>query len=84
MKLLIKSLLIVSLVLTAPSVFAMRQHCCTNCIAPIDGTVSCHADCQYPATCRASKTEGYCYLDWAVNTCFNGGYDPCCDPNCCA
>jgi hypothetical protein len=49
-----------------------------------NGTVTCQADCVYPDTCRFNSQDdplSYCYHD-NVGACFNGGYDPCCDPTC--
>jgi hypothetical protein len=48
-----------------------------GCTRTPDGYIACNAHCAYPASCL-SGGGGYCYKDLVVNTCFDGGYDPCC------
>lgn len=76
--------LIISLVITASVLIVADANACT-CHRPDEksGTLVCNATCTYPDVCdNTTYTEGYCYHDNVVNTCFNGTYDPCCDPSC--
>lgn len=63
---------------------ASAQRC--NCGADQQsGTIVCQADCTYPSSCVGNSNiveYNYCYRDAIAGVCFNGGYDPCCDPTC--
>lgn len=64
---------------------AEAQSC--QCILPPEGILYCYQVCHFQNSCRnptypPSDPYFYCYVDTQVHVCFNGGYDPCCDPLC--
>lgn len=78
------TLAIASLAAPSQGIRPNTQHC------PRDpaGTLVCGARCMYPNSCvpTANLPVGsYCWkanlVDGSPGSCFDGNYDPCCDPN---
>lgn len=81
-RLYIPAIAIAALLLTSSTVDA--QSC--TCTLPPEGYLFCNHECKYPNQCKVPQVPRnepfYCYYDTQARVCFDGGYDPCCDPLC--